>query len=58
MMLKQPPCACVHPDAQACFESRNPGLHPLEDHHFHRFERCDCWCHDEDEDGRTGWDAD
>lgn len=57
--MRKPRCACKHPDAQACFEARYPNLYFTdEDQRLPDHEKCDCVCHDENEDGRTGWDDD
>jgi hypothetical protein len=51
--MKRPArCICRHPDARECLARRYPeGVDLIRDD-----ERCECGCHSEDEDGRSGWD--
>lgn len=51
--MTRPDCACVHPDAARCLEWRNPTRYALEsddEPECGREERCECCCHDADDD--------
>jgi hypothetical protein len=53
--MKRPDCACVHPDARECLRWRGSAFIAREEE-FDRDDRCECCCHDQDEDGFDGWD--
>jgi hypothetical protein len=52
-------CACVSPDATRCLSLRTPmPIHPDgdDDDPFWNDQRCECCCHDRDEDDDWGED--
>jgi len=49
-------CACVHPDAERCLQSRYAGFYHDEDARSYMDEKCECSCHMKDEDGFDEWD--
>ena len=52
--MKQPKCACVHPDAHECARRRD--FRFIEDREEWPEEPCECACHMKDEDGFDEWD--
>jgi hypothetical protein len=52
--MQRPKCACVHPDRKECLLRRL--REPFDERDLDDDDRCDCCCHDEDEDGFTEWD--
>lgn len=50
-MTSNQKCACVSSDARECIRRRyNHALDTLEDEYCTSDERCECCCHDQDED--------
>jgi hypothetical protein len=53
LMLEPTKCCCHYPDARECLCSRYPPVGPDEDQDDDQ--RCECACHNSDEDGYTEW---